>query len=133
MRSFLTVFFSAAMVMTAVSPVLASETRVLPANRASGLGFFYTGSQDDCSSGAKPKFHLTGKPAHGSVTSAWKGFRIGKEGGVCTGKPAHGTLVVYRPNPGYHGSDRVSFVLSEGEGNDYIVSPKEYVIDIEVK
>jgi len=133
MRPFLAAFFSVTALAAAFSPVFASETRVLPANRASEIGLFYTSSHADCSSGAKPKFHVTHEPAHGTVTSVWKGFRMGKEGGTCTGKPAHGTLVVYKPNPGYHGSDKVSFVLSETEGNDYFVAPKEYVINIDVK
>lgn len=133
MRSLLVFLLSAAAVVGTLSPVLASETRVVAANRASGIGFFYTASHADCSSGAKPTFHITSRPEHGSLTSQWKGFFMGKEAGRCTGKPAHGTLVIYRPNAGYHGSDKVSFILSEGEGNDYFVRPKEYTIDITVK
>lgn len=132
MRSFLTILLSATAAAAAVSPVLASETRIVAANRATGIVFHYT-MDGNCYSGAKPTFRVTGGPAHGSVTSVWKAFRMGKESGHCEGTPVHGTVVIYRPNPGYHGADKVSFVFSEGEGNDYYVSGKEYIINITVK
>lgn len=131
MRSFFTTLFCAAVAATAL-PVLAAETRVVPANQATEIIFHYTVSPD-CHSGAKPTFYVTSGPSHGAVTSVWKGFRMGSEGGNCAGKPAHGTVVTYRPNPGYHGPDKVSFLFSEGMGNDYIVAPKEYTVNITVK
>ena len=132
MRSFLTVFLSVTALAGTISGVSAAETRVVPANRATAIVFHYTLSPD-CYAGGKPTFHITSGPAHGNVTSAWKGFRMGKGSGTCAGKPVHGSVVTYKPNPGYHGPDRVSFVFTESEGNDYYVDPREYTIDITVK
>lgn len=129
----LSVILSAAAVITMSSPVLASETRVVAANRPSTIAFYFTYSGDTCYSGAKPKFTVTGGPAHGSVTSAWTATRVGSAAGRCAGKSVHGTQVVYKPAPGYHGTDKVSFVFSEGEGNDYFVRPKEFTVNITVK
>jgi len=133
MRSILPVILSAAAVITMSSPVIASETRVVAANRPSTIAFYFTFSGETCYSGAKPKFNVTSGPTHGSVTSAWRGVRVGKEAGRCAGKSVHGTQVIYNPAPGYHGTDKVSFVFSEGEGNDYFVRPKEFTVNITVK
>lgn len=133
MRLFLKVFIAAFVAFTSSISAFAAETRVVPANRASAIFFYYTVSNDTCYSGAKQKVHFTTDPKHGSVTSAWKALKMGKEAGKCAGKPVHGTLVVYRPAPGYHGPDKVSVVFSESQGNDYIVSGREYTINITVK
>jgi hypothetical protein len=133
MRPILPVVLSAAAVITVSSAVLASETRVVTANRPSTIGFYFTYSSETCYSGAKPKFTVTSGPAHGSVTSAWRGVRVGTDAGRCAGKSVHGTQVIYKPAPGYRGTDRVSFIFSESEGNDYFVRPKEYTINITVR
>jgi hypothetical protein len=133
MRLLLKSSLVASLAIASAVPALAAETRVVPANQASAIFFYYTVSSDTCYSGAKPRVHFTRDPDHGSVTSAWKGFRMPKQTGKCAGKPMHGTLVVYRPAPGYHGPDKVSVVFSEAEGNDYFVRPREYTVNITVK
>jgi hypothetical protein len=131
MRLLLKSSLAAFLAIASLLPAFAGETRVVPANRASAIAFYYTYSNDTCYSGAKPKVHFTTKPEHGSVTSMWKAETRDK--GKCKGKPVRGTLIVYRPNPGYHGTDKVSVVFSEATGNDYFVSPREYRFDIVVK
>jgi len=133
MRLFLKSLLAVLLAISSVVPAFAAETRVVPANQASAIFFYYTVSGDTCYSGAKPKAHITTQPAHGTVTTAWKGFRMGKEAGKCAGKSMHGTLVVYRPAAGYHGPDKVSVVFSEQQGNDYFVRPREFTANITVK
>ncbi len=129
LKSLLTAFLAIASVL----PAFAGETRVVPANRASAIFFYYTSSNDTCYSGAKPKVHFTTEPEHGSVTSMWRAVTRTKEDGKCAGKPVHGTLIIYKPNPGYHGPDKVSVTFSEAEGNDYFVRPRGYTVNIVVK
>jgi hypothetical protein len=133
MRLLLKSLLAAFLAIASVLPAFSAETRVVPANRASAILFYFTFSNDTCYSGAKPKVHFTTEPEHGSVTSTWKAVTRNKDAGKCAGKPAHGTLIVYRPNPDYHGPDKVSVVFSESEGNDYFVSPREYIVKIVVK
>lgn len=133
MRLFLKSSLAIALSFASVLPALASETRIVPAGRPSAILLRYTVSSDTCYSGAKPAVHVTRKPEHGTVTSSWKASRMDKDSGKCAGKIAHGTLVVYQPAPGYHGPDKVSIVFSEGEGNDYFVSPREWIVNITVQ
>jgi len=122
---------AAFLAIASVSPSFAAETRVVPANRASAILFYYTFSDDTCYSGARPKVHFTTDPEHGSVTSTWKA--VTRREVHCAGKQAHGTLIVYRPNPGYHGSDKVSVTFAEPAGTDYFVRPRGYTVNIVVK
>jgi hypothetical protein len=131
MRLLLKSLLASLLTIASVLPASAAEKRVLPANKASAIMFYYTMSSDTCYAGAKPRVHITHEPEHGTVTTAWKSVRL--DSGKCKGKPIRGTLVVYRPNAGYHGADRVSAVFSEQEGNDYFVRPREYTTDITVK
>lgn len=133
MRLRLNSLLAACLAFASVMPALAAETRVVPAGRPSAILGYYTASSDTCYSGARPKVHFSGGPAHGSVTSVWKAFRMGASSGKCAGKPTHGTIIVYTPAPGYHGPDKVSVTFSEGEGNDYFVRPKGYTVNIIVK
>jgi hypothetical protein len=133
MRLFLKSLLAAFLAIGTILPAVAGETRVVPANRASAIFFYYTSSSDTCYSGAKPKVHFTTKPEHGSVTSMWKAVPRTKEDRKCAGMPVRGTLIVYRPNPGYHGPDKISVVFSEAAGNNYFVRPRGYTVDIMVK
>jgi hypothetical protein len=112
---------------------LAAETRVVPANQASAIMFYYAASSDTCHSAGRPKVHISGKPKHGSVTSAWRAFRMGKDAGKCAGMPMHGTVVVYKPVPGYRGTDKVSVIFRDGASTGYFVREKEWTINITVK
>ncbi len=112
-------------------PALASETRVVPANRPSAILFYYAMTEDSCYAGAKPKVHFTGGPTHGTVTTAWQAFRVPK--GKCAGKPARGTLIIYRPTPGYHGTDKVSVIFSGDAPSGYFARAKEWILNITVK
>jgi len=111
----------------------AAETRVVPANRASAIFFYYTSSSENCYSGGKPKVHVTREPAHGSVTTVWKALRMGKEAGKCAGTPIHGMLVIYKPAPGYHGADKVGMIFTGGISGGYFLREKEFIVDIDVK
>ena len=119
--------------LASTASAFAAETRTVPANRASPIFFYYTAAEDTCYAGGKPKVHITHEPEHGSVTTAWKPFRMGKEAGKCAGKAMHGTLVVYKPTPGYHGPDKVSIVFSGGMGAGYFLREKEWTVKITVK
>jgi hypothetical protein len=130
MRLHLKPFFTALLAVASVTPAFAAETRVVPANRASAIMFYYSATEDTCYSGAKPRVHVGG-PAHGTVDTAWQAFRMPK--GQCAGKPAHGTLVVYRPTAGYHGPDKVSLIFSEDAPAGYFSRPKQWIINITVK
>lgn len=130
MRFLLTTILAA---VTVSSSVTAGETRVVPANRPSAVFLYYTATNDTCYGGGKPNVHVTGGPAHGTITTAWKAFRMGKESGKCAGKATHGTLVVYHPAPGYHGPDKVSLIFSGGDSAGYFLRPKEWTVDIMVK
>jgi hypothetical protein len=114
-------------------PAFAAETRVVPANRASAILFYYTAMEDTCYSGAKPKVHITRKPEHGTITTAWKAYKMGKESGKCAGKPMRGTLVVYHPAPGFRGTDKVSIIFGGGDMSGYFIRPKEWSVNITVK
>jgi hypothetical protein len=126
-------FLAAIAALVFVSAAVAAETRVVPANRASGIFFYYTSAADNCYSGGKPKVHITREPAHGSIATAWKPFRMGKEAGKCAGTPMHGMLVIYKPVPGYHGPDKVSIIFSGGMSAGYFLREKEFIVDILVK
>lgn len=131
MRLLLKSFFAATLAAASALPASASETRVVPAGRPSAIFVYYTASSDTCYSGAKPKVHFSG-PAHGSVSTLWRGFTFPKSVGKCAGKPMHGTVIIYKPAPGYHGPDKVSVTFSESEGNDYFVRPRGYTVNIVV-
>jgi len=129
LKSLLAIFLAIASFL----PAFAAETRVVPANRPSAILLYYTATDDTCYGGGKPDVHVTSGPAHGTITTAWKAFKMGKESGDCAGKSTHGTLVVYRPTPGYHGPDKVSVVFSGGESAGYFLRPKEFKVNITVK
>jgi len=131
MRSLLPAVLSAAAIAVS-SPVLASETRVVPANRASAIFFYWSATVDSCYSGAKPTVHFTTEPTHGNVATAWKAFVVPK-GRKCGGMPAHGTLVVYRPKSGYHGPDKVAVIFGNDAPSGYFSRPREWIINITVK
>lgn len=88
-----------------------AETRNIPANKTSTIGFYYTYVRNTCNYGSKPKFKLTQAPAHGSVTAKWQGYRMGQEAGYCAGKQVYGMMIVYTPNKGFQGKDAVAFDL----------------------
>jgi hypothetical protein len=130
MRLLLKSFFAAFLAIASAFPALASETRVVPANRPSAIFFYYSATEDTCYSGAKPRVHVGGLE-HGSVTTAWRAFTVSK--GRCAGKPAHGTLVVYQPTPGYHGPDKVSLIFSGDAPAGYFSRAKQWIVNITVK
>jgi len=132
-RFFKKLLLTSILVIASAVSAFAAETRIVPANRASAIFFYYTATNDTCYAGGKPKVHVTRKPEHGSITTMWKPFRMGKEAGKCAGKPMHGTLVVYKPTPGYHGPDKVSIIFSGGISSGYILRDKEWKINITVK
>lgn len=133
MRFFKILLITSIFVIASAVSAFAAETRTAPANRASAIFFYYTVTNDTCYAGGKPKVHVTRKPEHGSITTMWKPFRMGKEAGKCAGKAMHGTLVVYKPTPGYHGPDKVSIIFSGGISSGYILRDKEWKINITVK
>ena len=133
MRPFVKAFVTALAAIGYCTSAFAAETRVVPANRPSPIFFYYTAAEDTCYSGGKPKVHITRKPEHGSITSSWKPFRMGKESGKCAGKPMHGMLIVYKPDPGYHGTDKVSIIFSGAVMSGYLLRDKEWKVDITVK
>jgi hypothetical protein len=105
-------FGLAAFALTLASDGLASaETRNVPANQTSTIGFYYTYVRDTCHYGSKPKFKITQAPAHGSVTSKWQSYRMGKDSRNCAGKQSYGTMIFYTPNKGFQGTDTVGFDL----------------------
>lgn len=130
MRLLLKAFFAALLMIASVVPASASETRVVPANRASIIMVYYSATEDTCYAGAKPKVHVGG-PQHGSVSTAWQAFRPSK--GRCAGLPMHGTVVVYKPTPGYHGADKVSLIFSGDTPAGYYSTEKQWIVNITVK
>ena len=133
MQLFTKLLLTLTFIIASAVSAFAAETRTVPANRASAIFYYYTSTEDTCYSGGKPKVHITRKPEHGSITTMWKPFRMGKEAGKCAGKPMHGTLVIYKPDAGYHGPDKVAIVFSGGESGGYFLRPKEWKINITVK
>jgi hypothetical protein len=133
MRLFLKILFTAIVAIACSGTAFASETRVVPANRASAILFYYTAANDTCYAGGKPDVHITHKPEHGGVSTAWKAFKMGKESGHCAGKPMHGTLVIYRPAAGFHGTDKVAVRFTGGMSGGYFLREKEFIVNIVVK
>jgi hypothetical protein len=133
LRFFTKFLLTLIIVLASAVSVFAAETRTVPANRTSAIFFYYTSTNDTCYSGGKPKVHITRKPEHGSITTMWKPFRMGKEAGKCAGKPMRGTLVIYKPAPGYRGPDKVSIIFSGGISTGYFIQDKEWKINITVK
>lgn len=134
MSSFLKTILFAFAAIAVATPVVAAETRVVPANRASAIFFFYSYATDTCYTGGKQTMHVTHEPSHGSVTAFWKAFKVGKDGPKnCTGMPVHGMLVIYKPKPGYHGSDKVSFMFTDPQMSGYIYNAQGYTVNITVK
>jgi hypothetical protein len=126
-KSILTAIFAIAFSVSA----FAAETRVVPANRASAIFFYYTADRDTCYYGAKPTFKVGSKPARGTVTASWQTYKMGKESWNCNGKPMKGMLVIYKPAPGFHGTDRVTFAFATQYGQ--FLMNKAYTVKITVK
>lgn len=88
-----------------------AETRTVPANKTSTIGFYYTYTHSSCHYGGKPKFRLTQAPAHGSVIAKWQASKMTSDSGKCAGQPAYGTMIIYTPNKGFQGIDSIAFDL----------------------
>ena len=79
-------------------------------------------SWDDNCAARSSQVTITRKPANGtvSVVSAQSTIpastpRFGSTG-KCAGKPVSGNQVMYRSNPGFHGTDTVSYDVVYGAG-----------------
>jgi hypothetical protein len=133
MRPFLKFLLIAILAINCSASAFAAETRDVSANKTTAILFYYTSASDTCYSGGKPKVSFTRKPAHGSVTTEWKAYKMGKEAGNCAGKPMRGTVVYYKPTPGYRGPDKVSVIFRGGISGGYFEREREYIIKINVK
>jgi hypothetical protein len=127
LKSIVTAIFAIAFSVSA----FAAENRVVPANRASAIFFYYTVDTYTCYNGGKPTFNLGGKPAHGTITTRWQASKMGGESWNCKGKPMKGLLVIYKPTPGYHGPDKVKFAFSTQFGE--FLMHRSYTVNITVK
>lgn len=96
------------------SPSLAVERKAVPANKTSGVGFFYASMSlgYNCMSSGRGTFKVEREPKHGRVHLEWRKVKGDFQGG-CKGKTMGGVAAWYTPEPGYHGDDdftvRVNF------------------------
>ena len=131
MRLVLKSFLAAIFVIVFSVSAFAAETRVVPANRASAIFFYYTVDPSTCYNGGKPRFNVGSKPEHGTVTASWQATKMGKESWNCKGSPMKGMLVIYKPTAGFHGSDKVTFAFSTQYGQ--FLMHRAYTVKITVK
>lgn len=100
-------------VMLSFAPARAADTRTVPANRTSGVGFIYysTGTGYDCHGSGRGKYHVNREPKHGTVRLEWRKLKGDFHRG-CKGRTLSGLAVFYTPHKGYRGNDDFSVYLT---------------------
>lgn len=100
---------AAAAIMVSAGSGLSTERKTVPANKTSGVGFFYmsAGLGHNCLSSGRGTFKVTREPKHGKVHVEWRKIKADFQGG-CKGRTMGGAAAWYTPEPGYHGDDEFS-------------------------
>jgi hypothetical protein len=100
----------AATVFLAFSPTLAAEKKTVPANKTSGIGFFYfsTSLGNNCQTPGRGTFKVTSEPEHGRVHLEWRKLKSDFQGG-CKNSTMSGVAVWYTPEKGFRGKDDFTF------------------------
>lgn len=105
----LTATFAAAMSLSTLANTASADNveATVRAGKATTLSSFAIYNRANCGFAAKPKWTVTGGPAHGKVSVQWARIRLGQtDGDACDGKPAMGMLITYTPDRGYRGPDK---------------------------
>jgi hypothetical protein len=88
------------------TPSLAVEKKTIPANKTSGIGFFYfaTNMGHNCQSSGRGKFKVSRQPEHGVVRLEWRKLKADFQGG-CKNSTMGGVAAWYTPHKGFRGQD----------------------------
>lgn len=100
-------------VLLAISTAASAETRKVPANKTSAVGFIYysTGRGYNCLSSGRGKYRLAKEAAHGTVRLEWRKLKGDFQRG-CKGATMSGLAVWYTPRAGYRGKDAFTVQLT---------------------
>lgn len=95
-----------------------TDTVTVGANRTTPVAGFSIYIEENCYSGGKVDYKVSGKPKHGKVTVQYQRRKLGKSAGRCAGKPAGSMVILFTPDRGYRGKDKftVSFYFDKFEG-----------------
>ena len=85
-----------------------SLSTTVSANRTSPIGGFSIYDKANCRHGGKVDYRVKKKPEHGKVSVQFHKTKLGKGAGKCAGRQASGMVVLYTPNRGYRGKDKVT-------------------------
>jgi hypothetical protein len=114
MRRLIKTVLAAATLFAAGSAAQAEDYKV-PANKTSGLTFFYVYSELNCAFGSKPTFKVLTEPKHGKIFSKWMKLNLTDVPKNCKGRPVYGTAIFYTPEKGYRGKDHARVGIGKTE------------------